>query len=128
MAKSWRDVLKVHPAADLFPMMTPDELKALGEDIKKNGLQVPITLSRDRHANRDDQLLDGRNRLDAMEAVGISVLAPLDDPYYSGSLDKSGVLRNLVFWQYEDSTDPYEGTSSPPTCTAATSPASRSRS
>ena len=26
---------QVHPAADLFPMMSPDELKALGEDIKK---------------------------------------------------------------------------------------------
>ena len=35
--KSWRDVIKIHPAADLFPMMSPDELKALGEDIKRNG-------------------------------------------------------------------------------------------
>ena len=24
--KSWRDVIKVHPAADLFPMMAPDEV------------------------------------------------------------------------------------------------------
>src|SRR5438046_8328304 len=39
---SWRNVLKIHPAADLFPMMTADELKALGEDIKKNGLRVPV--------------------------------------------------------------------------------------
>ena len=36
--KSWRDVIKVHPATDLFPMMSPDELKALGEDIRQNGL------------------------------------------------------------------------------------------
>ena len=35
--KSWRDVIKVHPAADLLPMMSPDELKTLGEDIKANG-------------------------------------------------------------------------------------------
>ena len=35
--KSWRDI-PIHPAADLFPLMAPDELKALGEDIKKNGL------------------------------------------------------------------------------------------
>ena len=33
MTKTWRDMLEVHPAADLFPMMAPDELKALGEDI-----------------------------------------------------------------------------------------------
>ena len=26
--KSWRDVLPVHPAADLFPLMAPDELKS----------------------------------------------------------------------------------------------------
>jgi hypothetical protein len=47
-AKSWRDVLPVHPAADLFPMMSPDELKVLGEDIKRNGLEVPIVLGPDR--------------------------------------------------------------------------------
>jgi hypothetical protein len=26
--KSWRDILPVHPAADLFPMMSRDELRA----------------------------------------------------------------------------------------------------
>jgi len=25
----WRSVIKVHPAADLFPMMSPEELRAL---------------------------------------------------------------------------------------------------
>jgi hypothetical protein len=25
---SWRDVLPVHPAAELFPLMTPDELRS----------------------------------------------------------------------------------------------------
>ena len=34
MTKRWRDVLQIHPAAELFPLMTPDELRALGEDIK----------------------------------------------------------------------------------------------
>jgi hypothetical protein len=66
--KSWRDVLKVHPAADLFPMMPPDELRALGEDIRKNGLRDWVALL-------DGKLLDGRNRLDAMELVGIKPIA-----------------------------------------------------
>src|SRR5215216_2203690 len=41
VAISWRDVLPVHPAADLFPMMSPEDLRALGEDIKANGLKHP---------------------------------------------------------------------------------------
>ena len=66
MTKSWRDVLPIHPAAELFPLMTPDELHALGEDIKKNGLTSPIVLWRS-HPQAPAQLLDGRNRLDAIE-------------------------------------------------------------
>jgi hypothetical protein len=68
-AKSWRDVLAVHPAADLLPLMSPDELRELGEDIRARGLLVPIVLYRDR--NDDLSLLDGRNRLDAMARAGI---------------------------------------------------------
>jgi hypothetical protein len=32
----WRDVLPVHPAAELFPPMAEAELRELGEDIRKN--------------------------------------------------------------------------------------------
>jgi hypothetical protein len=69
--KSWRDVTSVHPAADLFPLMSAEELKVLGEDIKKNGMTSPVTLWVD--AAGKSLLLDGRNRLDALEAVGIPV-------------------------------------------------------
>ena len=64
-------MLPVHPAAELFPRMSPDELKALAEDIKKNGLKIPVTVWRGNGGRM--QLLDGRNRLDAMEAVGIPI-------------------------------------------------------
>jgi hypothetical protein len=71
--RSWRDVIPAHPAADLFPMMTRAELIALGEDIKANGLQTaPILWEAEKGAPY--QLLDGRNRLDAMEAVGLPVI------------------------------------------------------
>jgi hypothetical protein len=70
--KSWRDVIKVHPAADLFPMMSADELKALGEDIKENGLQTEIAVWR-AASGRRWFLVDGRNRLDAAELVGLPV-------------------------------------------------------
>ena len=64
----WRDLLKVHPAAEMFPMMSPDELKDLGEDIKANGLTMPIALFLDE--NYQLSVLDGRNRLDALVAIG----------------------------------------------------------
>lgn len=76
--KSWRDILPIHPAAEMFPIMPPDELRALGEDIKKHGLQTPITVlatlkdARQIRVGWEYSLLDGRNRLDALELVGIN--------------------------------------------------------
>jgi hypothetical protein len=35
--KPWREVLPIHPAAEL-------ELRELGEDIKKHGLTAPVVL------------------------------------------------------------------------------------
>ncbi|QOZ33656.1 hypothetical protein XH92_19940 [Bradyrhizobium sp. CCBAU 53421] len=67
---SWRDHLPVHPAADLFPMLTDEELAALGEDIKRNGLASPIAVIVE---DNKALLIDGRNRLDAMERVGLQV-------------------------------------------------------
>jgi hypothetical protein len=86
-AASWRDRITIHPAAAMFPMMPADELLTLGEDIKKNGLHQKLTF-RAEHRRSQQQagsrldvirqlragklpLLDGRNRLAAMELVGI---------------------------------------------------------
>src|SRR5262249_25205209 len=68
---SWRDHIKVHPAADLFPMMSEPELRELGEDIKENGQRVQVVLWKDPSPGGEHWLVDGRNRLDAMELVGI---------------------------------------------------------
>jgi hypothetical protein len=78
-ATGWRAHLPVHPAADLFPLMTPDELTVLGEDIKRNGLQQPVFLWAPGAENAAPDmtkfhLLDGRNRLDAAELVGLQVI------------------------------------------------------
>jgi hypothetical protein len=67
--KSWRDCIAIHPAAELFQPMSERELRELGSDIQKHGLRVPIALCKE--ANGVVSLLDGRNRLDAMEAAGI---------------------------------------------------------
>jgi hypothetical protein len=65
---SWREVLPIHPAAELFPLMDADELATLAADIQRNGLITSIALwQADKSA--PTQLLDGRNRLDALELV-----------------------------------------------------------
>src|SRR5215510_4316582 len=82
MGKSWREVYKVHPAADRFPMLPEEELRKLGEDIKANGLREPVVVwSPDdmmdmRKPEFSEFLLDGRNRLDAMELVGLQTVRP----------------------------------------------------
>jgi hypothetical protein len=69
----WREEYKVHPAADVFPMMSDEELRVLGEDIKANGLNVPLAFCWVEGGTPEAHrvLIDGRNRLEAMERVGI---------------------------------------------------------
>jgi len=55
----------IHPAADLFPMISGDDMNALAADIEANGLQVPI-------ATLDGQILDGRNRLEACTRANVA--------------------------------------------------------
>jgi hypothetical protein len=106
MKQSWRDSLKIHPAADLFPLMGPDELKEIGKDIEKNGLKRHISqivlwckgecpshrgrLDPRRVKWEDVELLDGRNRLDALEAVGLKI--KLRDQGHGLFLDVSNTL------------------------------------
>lgn len=66
--KGWRDVWPVHPAAELFPEMSEGELRVLADDIKRRGLSEHITLYKD--PEHGLCVLDGRNRLDALELLG----------------------------------------------------------
>jgi hypothetical protein len=68
--------LSVHPAADLFPMMTADELQELAADIGANGLMFPIMMD---YAGK--VLIDGRNRL---EACKIAKVEPVFDKLGDG--------------------------------------------
>jgi hypothetical protein len=53
-----------HPLADLFPMMSDEEIDALGEDMLANGQRESIALF-------DEKILDGRNRYLACMRKGI---------------------------------------------------------
>ena len=71
--KSWRDVLPIHPAAEMFPMMSRDELRALAEDIKVHNLaHRPVVQCL---PNGGFILLDGRNRTRCSRTSGRDIRA-----------------------------------------------------
>jgi len=57
--------IDINPVADIFPMMTEDELDGLKADIKANGLLEPVWL------HPDGSIIDGRNRYKACTELGI---------------------------------------------------------
>lgn len=75
MTGTWRDRIEVHPAAALFPMMSGSELDELAADIRENGQRVGVILWTPerpedvgpRKGPKKLFLLDGRNRLEAIE-------------------------------------------------------------
>jgi hypothetical protein len=98
--QSWRDRITVHPAADLFPMLPEDKLVELGQDIKKNGLQELVAIWSD--PARGPVVVDGRNRLDAMERVGMEVVTATgefkDDIFgrITGSDDHKDIVSYII--------------------------------
>jgi hypothetical protein len=56
--------ISVHPAADLFPMLSDTELADLAKDIKEHGLVHPVVMFK-------GVLLDGRNRLAACKIAEV---------------------------------------------------------
>jgi hypothetical protein len=65
---TWRDILPIHPAADALPLLPKEALQELADDISKNGLLVSPSIVVGE--GNKDYLIDGRNRLDAMELAG----------------------------------------------------------
>jgi hypothetical protein len=67
----------VHQSADLFPMMTDEELADLAAGIKANGLLHPIVV------DKEGALIDGRNHARACEIAGVepsTMVFDGDDP------------------------------------------------
>ena len=96
---SWRDEIKLHPACEVFDPLPQDELIALGEDIKAHRLQNRVRvlgLKPDPNGPNQYFVLDGRNRLDAIEAVGLKV-----------KVFEGGSLNNEFFEEVEGDVDPF---------------------
>ncbi len=56
--------MKWHPDANIFPMLSDDELQQLANDIKANGLNRPVVMF-------EGMVLDGRNRWTACQLAGV---------------------------------------------------------
>ena len=56
---------KHHPASSIFPLLDGDDLDDLVEDIRSNGLRVPILV------DRQGRIIDGRNRQVACLMAGV---------------------------------------------------------
>jgi hypothetical protein len=74
----WRDKLAIHPAANAYPLLAPDELQALADDIASNGVRLRPVVWLDPKTKKWS-LIDGRNRLDALGMLGEEDLYTLTD-------------------------------------------------
>ena len=108
---TWPDAVTVHPAADLFPRMSSRELDELAADIAEHGLQEPVVWF-------NGQLLDGRNRIAAIERIPdqqlrkelqARVAEPQNGKILTGSIDPHAYVvsanlhrRHLTRAQKED--------------------------
>jgi hypothetical protein len=84
----WRDRIRVHPAANLLPMMERKELEEMAASIKAEGLHVPVVYFVTKQGER--LLLDGRNRFEASDMAGL----PLDT---EGKIVNEGAIDPYVY-------------------------------
>ena len=79
--------LSVHPVAELFPLLSHDDLEALADDIETNGQRDPILMY-------VDQIIDGRNRHAACVLKGIE---PKTEQYTGNPADIPALIisKNL---------------------------------
>ena len=56
--------MEYHPLSDFFPMLAPEDFDELVEDMRKHGQLEPIVV-------HEGKILDGRNRYEACETIGI---------------------------------------------------------
>ena len=88
---AWRDLIEVHPAAEMFPLMEGPEFDDLVADIRQNnGIKVPLVFWVDPGKKR--WLLDGRNRLNAVEEALGPIVMEGDRPVVDAPL---GVVKLL---------------------------------
>jgi hypothetical protein len=88
------ETLKVHAAAETFPMLSDAEINALAVSIVAQGLLEPIVLT------AEGEVLDGRNRLLACERVNVTpTFTTFTGNPWAFSRDKNNERRHLTTGQ-----------------------------
>ena len=80
--------IKIHPLAEIFPLLDDKALRELADDIKANGQQVPILACR-------GTIIDGRNRLAACEIAGVEPLFLIRDDMTEPEVVAAIISANL---------------------------------
>jgi ParB-like chromosome segregation protein Spo0J len=62
--------IRIHPAANIFPMMSPAEYAGLLENIREDGVHTVLQFRGD--SWEQAELIDGRNRLKALQELGLA--------------------------------------------------------
>ncbi len=95
---TWRDQIEVHPAADIFPMMSESEISELASDIRENGQRVGVILWTPerpedvgpRKGPKKLYMIDGRNRLEAIERA------------YDDAEDRENAIYSALSYDWRD--------------------------
>jgi len=77
--------IKIHSFANFLPFATDEEYRKIRDDIKENGLRVPLLLF-------NGELLDGRTRLRACQDLGIP---PSFDHFRGSSMEALRHVQSL---------------------------------
>jgi ParB-like chromosome segregation protein Spo0J len=122
---TWRDTIEIHPAANMFPLMTPAELQELADDIKENGQHEKVKVlsvypgkgegcdgqklwrSAIKQGTARHILVDGRNRLDAMELAGVPIFGDGSTDDVPGPLLPNDVAEVTPYWVHDDDITAY---------------------
>jgi hypothetical protein len=121
-APKWRDVLPLHDACKAGRPLGEAELREIGEDILANGLHNPIALFREQRPDGGgyaSMLLDGQNRLDALESIGLCIsvtskrdrtIISISGPGFDQDRELKGITRGELQIEsyYASSSDPWK--------------------
>jgi hypothetical protein len=97
--KTQPETIKIHPLANFLPRMTKKEYSELTDDIKSNGVRVPLLFTKDKKT-----LIDGRHRWYVAHDLGLKISSLPMETFKGKDSEIPGIIisRNLMRRNIED--------------------------